>query len=242
MDFPNVTHVIQIGLPPSKEQYIHRIGRTGRGDKTGEGWLFISESELREARNKLRGLPILPDKTLEAAQLDMTQDAQLPKSLAATLSQIADATKMVDRKTKEAAYMGSLGIMRGNHGGIRALTQWTRYGWGWEQPPVISPNLAKKLGLSKVDGLNIGYPERDADDGDSFGGGSFGGRGGVRDSFRDRSPGRGSFGGRGGGFGDRGGKGRGFGDRGGRGGGFGGDDRRGGARGGGSRYREEASF
>lgn len=27
MDFPNVTHVIQIGLPPNRDQYIHRIGR-----------------------------------------------------------------------------------------------------------------------------------------------------------------------------------------------------------------------
>jgi ATP-dependent RNA helicase MSS116 len=26
MDFPNVTHVIQIGMPPNRDQYIHRIG------------------------------------------------------------------------------------------------------------------------------------------------------------------------------------------------------------------------
>ena len=91
MDFPNVSHVIQIGLPPNTEQYIHRIGRTGRGDKAGEGWIIISQDELREARNRLRGLPITPDKSLEAAKLDMTQDAQLPKSLATTLSQVAAA-------------------------------------------------------------------------------------------------------------------------------------------------------
>ena len=38
MDFPGVTHVIQVGLPPSEEQYIHRIGRTARAGKTGEAW------------------------------------------------------------------------------------------------------------------------------------------------------------------------------------------------------------
>ena len=38
MDFPGVTHVIQVGLPPSQEQYIHRIGRTARAGKTGEAW------------------------------------------------------------------------------------------------------------------------------------------------------------------------------------------------------------
>ncbi len=219
MDFPNVTHVIQVGLPQSKEQYIHRIGRTGRGDKSGEGWLIIGEFELLEARRRLRGLPILPDKTLEAAQLDMTQDAQLPKPLAATLAQVADATKMVDRATLRDAYTGSIGNMRGNLNGIRALNQWTRYGWGWEQPPQISTHFAQKMGLSRVDGMNIGNRERDPYEEDSF---SSGGRG------------------RGGGFGDRGGRGGGFGDRGRSGSGSWADDRSGGGRGGG--YREEVSF
>ena len=28
MDYPGVTHVFQVGFPPSREQYIHRAGRT----------------------------------------------------------------------------------------------------------------------------------------------------------------------------------------------------------------------
>ncbi|KAE9363744.1 DEAD-domain-containing protein [Stipitochalara longipes BDJ] len=235
MDFPNVTHVIQLGLPPNKEQYIHRIGRTGRGDKAGEGWLIINQAEVREARNRLRGLPITPDKTLDAAQLDMTQDAQLPKSLATTLSQVADATKMVDRRTKEAAYMGSLGHAARNVGQLQALNQWTRYGWGYEKPPAVSPRTAQRMGLAKVPGMNIGNAERD--DFDSFD---------SESSYGDRGAGgRGGFGDRSGGFSDRR-QGGGFSNRGGSGGGFGGDRRgggRGGARGGGgSRFREEASF
>jgi len=247
MDFPNVTHVIQIGLPPNKEQYIHRIGRTGRGDKAGEGWLILSQNELPEGRKRLRGLPISPDKSLEASQLDMTQDAELPKSLAATLSQIADATKMVDRRTKEAAYMGSLGHMASNASLLQALNQWTRYGWGYEKPPLVSPALVQRLGISRVEGMNIGHHERPHDGfgDDSFGdgkGGGFNGRssGGFNDrggGFGGRSSGGfddrgGGFGGRSsGGFNDRGGRGGGFGDRGRRGGGFGGD-RQGGKRGG----------
>ena len=42
MDFPNVSHVIQIGVPPDREQYIHRLGRTGRADKSGQGWLLLA--------------------------------------------------------------------------------------------------------------------------------------------------------------------------------------------------------
>ena len=35
LDIDNVTHVINFDLPESYEDYIHRIGRTGRADKTG---------------------------------------------------------------------------------------------------------------------------------------------------------------------------------------------------------------
>jgi len=268
MDFPNVTHVVQIGLPPNREQYIHRIGRTGRGDKTGDGFIIVDQSALGEARNMLRGLPIIPDKTLETAQVDMTQDAQLPQSIAETLSQVAEGTKYVSRKVKEAAYMGALGQIRGRGGNatVKALNQLTRYGWGFENPPPIAPGLASKLGISRAPGVNIGHRERDDDEG-GFGGrsgGRSGGFGGDRGSDRGgRSGGfgggrSGGFGGdrggdrRSGGFGgDRGGRGGGFGgdrgdrgfDRGGRGGGFGGDRRSGGDRGGiGGRPRQDASF
>ncbi|KAK0101966.1 hypothetical protein ONS95_001225 [Cadophora gregata] len=252
MDFPGVTHVIQIGLPPNREQYIHRIGRTGRGDKTGDGFIIVDESTLGEARNMLRGLPIVPDKSLETGQVDMTKDAQLPQSIAETLSQVAEGTKYASRRTKEAAYMGALGQIRGRGGNaiVKALNQMTRYGWGFENPPPISPSLASKLGISRAPGINIGHRERD-DNEDDFRGrdggrnGGFGGRDGGRSGgFGGRDGGRSDgFGGRdgerSGGFGgDRGGRSGGFGegrsggfggDRGGRGGGFGGDrGRRGG--------------
>lgn len=34
LDIPDVTHVINFEIPEVPEQYIHRIGRTGRADKT----------------------------------------------------------------------------------------------------------------------------------------------------------------------------------------------------------------
>lgn len=210
LDFPNVSHVIQIGLPPSQEQYIHRIGRTGRGDKTGEGFIMVDQSQLQVARKMLRGLPIIPDKSLECAAVDMTKDAQLPKSVAESLSQVGESTKMVSRDVKVKAYMGYLSsIKRSNPAeAINALNQWTRYGWGFEQPPMIAPLVAQKLGLARVPGVNVGKEPRNDEE---FGG--FGGRGGF-----DRGS-SGGFGGRGGGgFGDRGSS-SGFGGRGGGGGG-----------------------
>jgi len=41
LDIPNVTHVINYDLPESYEDYIHRIGRTGRLDNKGIALTFI---------------------------------------------------------------------------------------------------------------------------------------------------------------------------------------------------------
>jgi len=41
LDIPNVSHVINFDLPGSYEDYIHRIGRTGRAGKTGVALTFI---------------------------------------------------------------------------------------------------------------------------------------------------------------------------------------------------------
>jgi len=41
IDIDDVTHVINFDLPQSYEDYIHRIGRTGRADKVGQAITFI---------------------------------------------------------------------------------------------------------------------------------------------------------------------------------------------------------
>lgn len=46
MDFPDVTHVIQIGISPEIESHTHRIGRTGRAGKKGEAILITTKTEL----------------------------------------------------------------------------------------------------------------------------------------------------------------------------------------------------
>jgi Superfamily II DNA and RNA helicases len=41
LDIANVSHVINYDLPQSYEDYIHRIGRTGRGNQYGKALTFI---------------------------------------------------------------------------------------------------------------------------------------------------------------------------------------------------------
>lgn len=41
LDIPNVSHVINFDQPATYEDYVHRIGRTGRGNATGKALTFI---------------------------------------------------------------------------------------------------------------------------------------------------------------------------------------------------------
>lgn len=41
LDIKNVTHVINYTVPQTLEDYIHRIGRTGRGDSLGKAFTFV---------------------------------------------------------------------------------------------------------------------------------------------------------------------------------------------------------
>jgi ATP-dependent RNA helicase DeaD len=43
----DVTHVFNYHIPFDSESYVHRIGRTGRGGKTGEAITLVSPNELR---------------------------------------------------------------------------------------------------------------------------------------------------------------------------------------------------
>ena len=199
MDFPNVTHVIQIGIPANRDTYIHRLGRTARGDKPGEGWLFATPVDGNVVRERLNNLPLEVDRSLDTGTVDMTKDAQLPEDVATTLTQVVDATKMVPFSEKRAAYVACLGVyqwVQNKQNLINLLNSRSTYGWGAHTPPAVSPLLVRKLGLGRVEGINIGRPEDSSGQGgggDRFGSsrGDYGGssRGGF-----DRSS-RGGYGG-----------------------------------------------
>jgi ATP-dependent RNA helicase RhlE len=48
IDIPNVDLVINYDLPESSENYVHRVGRTGRGNQKGQAVSFCSEEEKEQ--------------------------------------------------------------------------------------------------------------------------------------------------------------------------------------------------
>ena len=49
LDIPNVRHVINFDLPSEIDEYVHRIGRTGRAGNTGWATAFFNEKNAKIA-------------------------------------------------------------------------------------------------------------------------------------------------------------------------------------------------
>lgn len=75
LDISDVTHVINMEFPEVEEQYIHRIGRTGRADKTGIAISFISPKE----EELLIETELLMEKEIE--MLPMPEDIEIAERL-----------------------------------------------------------------------------------------------------------------------------------------------------------------
>ena len=52
LDIPNVSHVINYDIPQAYDDYIHRIGRTGRGGKSGAAYTFVPEPKPQQSAKK----------------------------------------------------------------------------------------------------------------------------------------------------------------------------------------------
>lgn len=193
MDFPNVTHVIQYGVPPARDQYIHRIGRTGRANKSGQAWLIVRKDEIPDARSVLPGLPIKRNDTLETTKVDThtTPADALPKQFKV----IADAMRRVDRHRINDAYVRLACDRRRSiaQNTVDSANHWVRIQCGMKDTPLIPMSAANGAGLHRLRNVNIGDRPRRSDSGSGgFGGGYGGGFGGGRggDSFSSIRPAR----------------------------------------------------
>jgi len=150
LDFPDVTAVIQVGVPSARDQYIHRLGRTGRAGKSGGCILLLHDFESYF----LRSISDLPVKKLSGKNPFPTASAPPDKLWRAP-----------NGKTACQAYQAWLGYYNSAKG----------LGWKKEhlvaeaarfadsisatqsdgQPPPIMKKTVGKMGLKGVPGLNL---------------------------------------------------------------------------------------
>jgi len=104
IDIANVDYVVNYDLPDIAENYVHRIGRTGRGKEKGDAVSFCSKEEkpLLDEIEKFIGKPI---KILELQQdeyrktVDFSEDTSL--SIKELMGEIEEINKKVKRKKKK---------------------------------------------------------------------------------------------------------------------------------------------
>ncbi|KAI8723464.1 hypothetical protein NCS52_00202200 [Fusarium sp. LHS14.1] len=187
MDFPDVTHVIQVDTPRDRESYIHRLGRTGRQNKEGEGWLIIPHSSVGGARKLLSGLPIKQNNSLESAETDVEGGETTPAH-----KDVRSIFEVMPRRLLSSTYASMFGVATDKVTLAEDINSWTQHGWGWEAPPFVSPVWVNKMGLTRARGMNVRAKD-DFDSGDDrqFRGGDRGGRDPFdamsRDARRDDS-------------------------------------------------------
>lgn len=91
IDISEVTHVINFDVPAVPENYMHRIGRTGRADKNGIAISFITEKEkpLQDAIESLmkKFIPLLPLPENLIISEELTED-EIPKVFMKTIQLI----------------------------------------------------------------------------------------------------------------------------------------------------------
>jgi ATP-dependent RNA helicase RhlE len=93
LDIAGVSHVINYDVPENAEDYVHRIGRTGRAQNTGDAFTLVTEEDVRDARSIERFIGA----TVERKKLDdfpyvysalfdeKVQEAALPKPTSSRL-------------------------------------------------------------------------------------------------------------------------------------------------------------
>jgi len=51
LDIAGVSHVVNYDVPENAEDYVHRIGRTGRAQTSGDAFTLVTEEDVRDARS-----------------------------------------------------------------------------------------------------------------------------------------------------------------------------------------------
>lgn len=146
MNYPDVTLVIQVGIPSDREQYIHRLGRTGRQGKEGEGILLLAPWE-QFFMDDIKDLPIE-----KCASPHLDPDA---------IVKMEDSMKKIDSSVKEAAYHAWLGyynsvneIGRDKTSLVELANQFSQ-SICLEKPPALFRKTALKMGLKNIPGIRI---------------------------------------------------------------------------------------
>ncbi|KIK63954.1 hypothetical protein GYMLUDRAFT_40163 [Collybiopsis luxurians FD-317 M1] len=166
LDVPGVTLVIQVGLPSSAEQYVHRLGRTARAGAEGQGIIVLDPVEQSFlSSHAMRKITTVTPHMVSSNSHEAKELATYTETYSQHVNAILDTVASRELSTVERAYSAWLGYYKGQ----AKTTKWsseqlveeaTRYakdvlGWKQDLPPPLSPKIIGRMGLKGVKGLNV---------------------------------------------------------------------------------------
>jgi len=81
IDIASLSHVVNFDVPNVPDDYIHRVGRTGRAGATGEAFTFVAPEEQGELRAIERAVSrSLPRKTVEGFDYGAKSERHIPEN------------------------------------------------------------------------------------------------------------------------------------------------------------------
>lgn len=89
IDVEALEHVVNFDVPGMAEDYIHRVGRTGRAEATGEAYTFVSRGEEGDLRSIERAIGArLPRRTLPGFDYDARPAQRFEVPIAERIAEI----------------------------------------------------------------------------------------------------------------------------------------------------------
>jgi ATP-dependent RNA helicase MSS116 len=178
LDYPDVTHVVQIGAPPSRETYIHRVGRTGRAGKQGEGMLILPEME-RDFLMDLDGLDVqLEEGIQQGLARAKISNRKLQSELGLLQQDIRSGQdKASMEKSLHMAYHAMISYYmqtcQDKHESLEYVISTVNQlviDFGLQELPPIESSRAKSMGIELLAGLNVrkNWDETNWNDGTSW--------------------------------------------------------------------------
>lgn len=192
VDYPDVTDVLQFGLPESREQYIHRLGRTGRAGKTGKGLLILAPFESKFVSD-LKGLDVPLNK--EMSNLLENTCIRTDDDIKTVTDRVKHGDETLTQSAKQA-YQAFLGyylgqIKRTNFRSKIEIVDTANFVselMGLDEIPGLLARTVGKMGLKGVNGIVIekGGPQNQGGRPNSRQGGRPNSRQGGRQNSRGR--------------------------------------------------------
>jgi ATP-dependent RNA helicase MSS116 len=166
VDYPGITHVIQVGLPSSKEAYIHRLGRTGRAGNSGHGILILNDIE-KGFLDILDGMDVPANYDLKSI---ISDTGASPSAVRQQLDRVLESVKSGDNETlvvaAKTSYRSILGYYNGKlkNVGVKGLDNLVEFcnecalQMGLKTIPPLNFKTATNMGLDRVAGIVLEEP------------------------------------------------------------------------------------